>query len=186
MPTRDDVLRLDRRGLHALLRDGHPIDPRALDDTVYRGISLGLPAWVDRVAWKTFQKVFHRDPATGLLRGWNVRVEQHGVDAASVPVQRDGAPLTFGHFLVTDLAAYRVPHACGAGLMLDYGRGGNAAWDVTRVLRDPIVAIEPGRTDLLLGWSYLDLAGVRVGTPSFFTLDHEGPLDHRAAPPRRA
>ncbi|RLB64229.1 MAG: hypothetical protein DRI90_05055, partial [Deltaproteobacteria bacterium] len=61
-----------------LLTSGHSIDPRQLDDVEYRGISLGLPAIVEKLTWKKFKKVFHRDPATGVLRGWNVRMEQNG------------------------------------------------------------------------------------------------------------
>jgi len=181
--TRAALLRTSRDELRALLRAGRPVDPDALADTAYKGISLGLPAWVDRLAWKTFQKVFHRDPRTGRLRGWNVRVEQHGVDAPSVPQRKRGVPVTFGHFAVVPLAGYRTPLPCGDGLMLDYGLGGNAALDPVRLLRDPIVALVDGSAELLLGWSYVDLGVARVGTPSFFTLEREGPLDHVAAPP---
>src|SRR5262245_17008157 len=109
--------------LRSALRSGHPVDPTALDDWEYRGTSLG------RLAWKTFQKVFHRDPANGTLRGWNVRVEQHGIGAASVPRQRRGRPLTFGHFEVVPLPRQAAPWLCGEGLLLDYGRGGNRRLD---------------------------------------------------------
>jgi len=64
--------------LHRALRAGHPIDEHALDDAEYQGISVGLPKFVERFTWKTFTKTFHRDPATGELRGWNVRMEQTG------------------------------------------------------------------------------------------------------------
>lgn len=185
MTSRDDLLRMDRPALRAVLRAGHSIDLAALDDTAYRGISLGLPGWVDRLAWKTFQKVFHRDPAGGSLRGWNVRVAQRDLDAPSLPLERRGVPFTFGHFRVRDVAGYRVPGGCGAGLVLDYGLGGNAPWDPIRVLRDPVVAVAPGSADLLLGWSYVDLGAMRLGTPSFFVLEREGPLTHRAQPPVR-
>jgi hypothetical protein len=180
--TRAALLAMDRAGLRAVLRAGRPIDPDALADTAYRGVSLGLPAWVDRVAWKTFQKVFHRDPRTGRLRGWNVRVEQRGVDAPSTPRRKGGVPVTFGHFAVVPLDGRRVPLPCGEGLLLDYGAGGNAALDPVRWLRDPIVAVVAGSAELLLGWSYLDLGVARVGTPSFFTLEREAPLDHVATP----
>ena len=60
---------------------GHPVDPAQLEGWVYRGTSLGLPSLVERLTWKTFQKAFWRDPATGRLLGWNVRLEQDGLDA---------------------------------------------------------------------------------------------------------
>ncbi len=139
---------------------------------------------MDKLAWKTFKKTFHRDPETGHLRGWNVRLEQHGIDAPCVPMQKNGAPLTFGHYRVVDAAGYRMPKPASRGLMIDYGLGGNPLLDFTRRMRDPLLAVNPGKTDLLIGWSYVDLGFVRFGTPSFFTLEYDGPLSHRVAPPR--
>jgi hypothetical protein len=180
----DDLLPLPNRDLHALLQSGHPIDPASLDDTAYRGTSLGLPAFVDRLLWKTFQKTFHRDPATGVLRGWNVRVEQRGLGAPTVPQRKGDKPVTFGHYLVVPAEGISHPVPCPHGLLLDYGRGGNARLDPTATTRDLLVAVNPGSSDLLLGWMYMDF-GINMKTPSFFILEREGPLDHRAEPPRR-
>jgi hypothetical protein len=177
---------MNRRQLMETLCAGHPIDPASLDDWEYRGIALGLPRFVERLSWKTFQKVFHRDPATGFLRGWNVRIEQRGFDAASVPLRRGEAPRTFGHYRVVPAAGRKLPRPCGAGLLIDYGLGGNARLDPMRPLVDPLVAVEPGTSDLLLGWTYVDLGLVRIGTPSFFTLERERRLTHVAAPARPA
>jgi hypothetical protein len=163
--TRDDVLALDRRGLADLLAHGYAIDDAALDDSQYRGISLGLPRVVERLTWKTFMKTFQRDHATGALRGWNVRLEQTGLDGATVPLR------TFGHYGVTALG--RTPRPCGPGLLIDYSRGSRGT--LGRV-RDPIVALAPGRVDLLLGWSYVELGGMQVSTPIYFLLEREGPL----------
>ncbi len=157
-----DLLTLSRAELHRLLAQGHPIEPEALDDREYRGISLGLPAWVDALTWKKFKKVFHRDRTTGVLRGWNVRMVQNGIDAPFVPLRRGGQPATFGHFRVVSQPAR---------LLLDYGRAR---------LRDPLVALEPGRADLLLGWSYIDLGLAQLPTPSFFSLERDIPLSHIA------
>lgn len=179
-PTRAALLAMKPKELGAALRAGHPIDPSALDDTVYRGISLGLPAWVDKLAWKTFVKTFCRDG--DVLRGWNVRLEQTGLDGELVYQRtRDGAPKSFGHFRVID--AGEAPHGAHRGLLIDYGQGGNALFDPIRFLRDPVVALEPGSVDRLLGWSWLDL-GVALSTPSYFLLERQIPLDHRAEPPR--
>ena len=52
--------------------------------------------------------------------------------------------------------------------------------NVQDLMRDPIVAVNPGSADLLLGWSYLDLGRVQVGTPSFFSLERDVPLTHLA------
>ncbi len=171
MTRREDFLTMNRRQLAEAMRQGHPIDASALDDSAYRGISLGLPRWAERLSWKTFQKTFHRDPATGALRGWNVRVEQHGLDAPSTALVRRGAPFTFGHYVVTALPA-KTPRGIERGLLIDYTPAGGLA---SRV-RDPIVAVDEGSAALLLGWSYVDLGVVRVPTPSYFLLEREGPL----------
>ena len=42
-----------------------------------------------------------------------------------------------------------------------------------RPVRDALVAVNPGSTDLLLGALYLELGGKRARTPSFFTLERE-------------
>ena len=52
-------------------------------------------------------------------------------------------------------------------LLIDYGKSGT---------RDPLVAVKEGSSELLLGWTYLDLGVTRIGTPSFFVLEREGPL----------
>ncbi len=174
------------RELRTVLAAGHPIDPAALDDTLYRGVSLGIPRWVERLAWTTFVKTFHRDPETGDLRGWNVRLHQRGLEGPVEPMRDPNSDeqRTFGHFRVVDCEGRRVPDGADGGLLIHYGLGGNRAWDGIRLLRDPIVALSPGSTERLLGWSYLDL-GVRVPTPSYFLLERVGALDHVAGPPRR-
>ena len=182
--TRDQLLRMTRGELLAVLRDGYPIAPDALDDTGYRGISLGLPTFVERLTWKTFQKTFSRDRSTGVLRGWNVRAEQRGLDAPTVAKQKRGRPWTFGHYHVVQ-SSDRMPRIGRTrGLLIHYGLGGNGRLDPTQRVRDPIVAVNPDSADLLLGWSYVDLAAFSLGTPIFFTLEREGPLGHLAAPPR--
>jgi hypothetical protein len=174
----NDILELDRAGLRARMRDGHAIDPAALDDWEYRGISLGLPAIVERLTWKTFKKVFHRDPATGKLRGWNMRLEQHGVDGPVRPLLRRGRPITFGHFEVVS-AAGCAPSDLARGLLIDY----RSERGPLSCLRDPIVALEPGSADRLLGFSYLELAGAKLPTPSYFLLLRDVPLGQTVAAP---
>ncbi len=176
-------LALDRRGLRAALAAGHPVDPSALDDARYVGLSLGLPGWVDRLAWKTFEKAFHRDPATGHLRGWNARLEQTGWSGPPKPQLRDQAPITFGHFRVVPAAGRRRPAPAPGALLLDYGLGGNRAFDPVRMVRDPLVAVESGSTELLLGGTWLALGWGSLGTPSFFLLRRSGALEHRVDTP---
>jgi hypothetical protein len=179
--TAHDLAAMSRRQLMETMRTGYAIDPNGLDDTEYKGVSLGLPALVVSLTWKTFKKVFHRDPKTGHLRGWNVRIEQNEPDAYA-PKRKNGQPATFGHYRVAALEGYRMPQRLDRGLMLDYGLGGNAPWDFISRVRDPIVAVNPEGSRLLLGWSYLDLGALRIGTPSFFSLERDIALTHRAEP----
>ena len=179
--TAQQVWALGPDELLDLLEAGHPIERSAIEDRTYRGVSLGLPGVIEKLTWKTFQKVFVND--TDGLRGWNVRLEQDGVDAASRPKIRAGEPQTFGHFQVRattqdDRTRYRgrsifLPRA----LMLDYGLGGNGL-DPMSMLRDPIVSLDGDNARLLLGWSYLQVGPANVPTPSFFTLEDEGPRTH--------
>lgn len=179
-PSRDALLAMSPRALGAALRAGHPVELTELEDSVYRGTSLGIPAWVEKLAWKTFVKTFHRDG--DVLRGWNVQLVQTGLDGDLIyKTRRDGAPKSFGHFQVVDAGPN--PHGGHAGPLIHYGLGRNALLDPIGRLRDPIVALEPGSVDRLLGWSWVDV-GLPVWTPSYFLLEREGDLDHRAAPPR--
>jgi hypothetical protein len=175
-----DLLDATHRDLSELLAAGHPVRASALDDTEYRGTSLGLPSFLERLTWKTFRKTFHRDPDTGLLRGWNVRLAQRGLSAPSEPLMKGGAPMTFGHYVVIEPRTIAAPVGCDRGLVLDYSRGQNGRWSPLSLVRDPIVALKEDDPDLLLGWTYLQLGTHHVGTPSFFTLEREGPLSFRA------
>jgi len=164
--NRDQVLALDRAGLAAALAGGSAIEESSLDDSQYRGISLGLPHLIEALTWKTFRKTFHRDRTSGRLRGWNVRLAQTGIDGPSV------ALATFGHYGVVGLGA--TPRPCGPGLLIDYSAGTRGPMGR---LRDPIVAVNRGSVELLLGWSYLELGVWQVPTPSYFLLVREGPLE---------
>jgi hypothetical protein len=158
-----DLIGRSRRELAALARTGAPFDPAALAGARYEGISLGLPRLVERLTWTKFAKAFHRDPASGRLRGWNIRVVQDALDQPWRDRTRDGVPVTFGHFAV---------ERRGDEVVLDYG-----------VIRDPLVAL--AGTDVLLGRSLVAVAGVVVGTPSWFVLRRAGPVDHVPPAPVR-
>lgn len=180
----EDLCAMDARGLADVMRAGHAIDPDALADREYDGVSLNLPDWITRLTWVKFKKVFHRD-ASG-IRGWNCRAVQSPLDAPWELQKKDGEPITYGHYRVVSSAGYRMPRPYGAGLMLDYGLGGNPLLDATRFVRDPVVAVHAGSAELLLGWTYVDLGLARVGTPSFFALRRGVPLGHVVPPPRGA
>jgi hypothetical protein len=171
--TARDFSGASRAELLAFAERGTHVDPDTLAGHVYNGISLGLPAWLVRLTWTKFGKVFHRDRSGGPVRGWNLRIEQDGLDRPWRPRRRAGRQMTFGHFVVD---------AARDHLLLDYGAGGNARLDPISALRDPIVALDGPR--LLLGWSYLELAGTRVATPSYFVLERAEANVEPVDPPR--
>lgn len=173
-----DFLNMDRAELSSVMSNGYAIDPNSLDDTMYRGISLGLPKIVDRLLWKTFRKTFHRDPETAGLRGWNVRLEQNGLEQPSSPMHnKRGEQITFGHYHALDARGRRMPKPWDIGLFLDYGAAANRLLDIARWLRAPLIAVNEGSVDLLLGWEYVQLGCFQISTPSFWLLEREGSLD---------
>jgi hypothetical protein len=173
-------------GLHARMAAGGPVRLDALDDTEFHGVSLGLPGWVERLAWTTFKKVFRRDPGTGALRGWNVAVEQRGVQGPFVDRRRRGGErVTYGHYAVRSAAGVPMPRDYWFGAVIDYATGGNAPWDPVRFTFDPLVSLAPGGDDLLLGYSVLRLGPALADTPAFFLLRRGGPLSYDEVPPWR-
>jgi hypothetical protein len=147
-----------------------PLTPADLAGVVWRGTSLGMPAWFERATWTTFAKAFVLDErGLGRVRGWNLRVHQDGLGAPVRVRERGGAPWTFGHFVVRPTAI---------GVELDFGSGGERGPMAT--LRDELVALGP---DLVLGRTDLALGPVRLPTPSYFVLERAGAVTQVAPAP---
>ncbi len=101
----------------------------------------------------TFRKTFARDEATGDVRGWNVRMEQHGVDGARIPLAVwRGEPITFGHHPVRSASGLRFPKGWSGAHFHDYGIAGNRRSDPAALGDTPLVAVSAGSQDLPLGW----------------------------------
>lgn len=171
MITREDVWQMDNDTLGALVSRGFGIDLDALRGP-YRGVSLGIGELATRLTWKTFRKRFRVDEATGEVVGHNERLVQTGLDG---PIEekrdRSGAVVSFGPFVVKPLPADGTPFQCRAGLLIDYS-GRHPFWHPLARVRDPLVAVNEGSGELLLGVSYLAIGG-GVKTPAFFTLEPE-------------
>jgi hypothetical protein len=172
MTTARELRTASTKVLRAHIVNGHPVDPAALAGWVYRGTSLGLPRIVERLTWKNFQKTFYREPNTGRLIGWNVRLEQDGIDAPSRPKLRRGQPVTEWHYEVIAPGGVPAPAGFDRGLIIDYGRGRVPDLSM-RFVKDPLVALTPGSADELLGVSYVAVGGRCVETPTYFTLERE-------------
>ncbi|MBK9000860.1 MAG: hypothetical protein IPM35_34495 [Myxococcales bacterium] len=180
-----DLLQASSRELRAAFAAGHRFEASALDDTEYKGVSLNMPRFVEKLTWKKFKKVFHREPESGVLRGWNVRLEQNELDGPCLPKTRRGKAMTFGHFHVVDPAGRKMPVPGTPPVLLDYGVGENGWFDVIRFMRDPLVALNHGDASLLLGCMYVELGPLRIRTPSYFTLEWDSELGEPVKPPGR-
>lgn len=172
--TRETILRATNADLARVLAAGRAFAPADVAGWTYHGTSLGLPAWIERLTWKTFAKAFVREP-DNRVRGWNIRCEQ-ATPPTWRPRTRAGTPVTFGHFAV-------VTDPTTGSVLLDYGRGGNRNFDPVGAVRDPLVALVDDAT-LLLGRSLVAIAGRTLPTPSFFLLERGSRVEHVAHPPR--
>ncbi len=152
--------------LREVFRNGVSFNPSRLEDTEYVGVSLGLPSVVERLSWTTFMKVFHRDG--DIVRGWNVRLRQTGIDGAVEPLLRSGVPHTFGHFLVRRSNTGERRSHSPSTVLLDYTAFLQSP--ALMLMRDPLVSLDGGLGDRLLGFSYVALGCTTVRTPSFFVL----------------
>lgn len=164
-----------RQVLRQRIAEGHRVDAAALEGWAYRGTVLGMPRLVERATWQTFQKTFYRQPDTGRLVGWNVRLHQDGPGAPSRPLTSNGVPVTTWPYEVVEPAGTPVPPGFDRGLLIDYGPFAGVV-DSMRVVKDPLVALEPGNADTLLGVSFISVGGRCVETPTYFLLEREHPI----------
>jgi hypothetical protein len=156
---------MSRPELAKRFRRGVLVDPQAIVGYRYRGVSLGLPTWVERLSWKKFAKTFYQHES-GKVRGFNLRIRQDGLAQPWQVLNKDGSPWSFGPFEVAEER--------GTGHMeLHYGRGSQGLSPLRR-LRDPLRMLD-GRGDVLLGSSLIDMGfGRRLATPSWFLLERDG------------
>lgn len=164
--------------LHAIVQRGEPLDLDAIADTSYTGIDLSMPAWFHKLMWKSFRKTFHRDPASGDIRGWNVKVEQTGWDRPpAAKLDGEGRPITFGHYEVRAAAGLKFPRQWQGGHYLDYRFAGNTFFDwPARAGYCPLVTVNPGSSELLLGWEVFNVGGLMIPVGDYWVLRREGSL----------
>ncbi len=130
---------------------------------------------MNRILWKTFRKTFHRDPSTGALRGWNVRMEQTGIDGPQEPMKNaDGTAKTFAHYEVRSAEGKRFPRGWHGDHYLDYGVVGNPFGEA--IGYTPLVAVNEASMNLLLGWEVFKVGPLFVPLPDYWALRLDGPL----------
>jgi hypothetical protein len=176
--TLEDLMAMDGKALHEVLLRGHPLEPEKIAGKAFLGVDLSLPDIARKILWHTFRKTFTLDETTGDVRGWNVRMEQHGVNGARIPMRnRRGKAITFGHYIVRKTDGIEFPQNYRGAHYLDYGTVGNPFLDLARLGFTPLVAVNEGSQDLLLGWEVFRVAGKFVPMPLYWALRIEGPLD---------
>jgi hypothetical protein len=184
--TVDDLLRMSQAERLQIMMQAHPLNPDEVADHSYTGIDLSMPAWFHRLMWRSFRKTFHRDPVTGRLRGWNVKVEQVGWDTPPPPKRdRSGRALSFGHYELRSARGLSFPRGWQGGHYLEYRHAGNHALDFpANAGTCPLVAVNAGSSDLLLGWEIFTVAGLPIPLMDFWALKKEGPLRPEDLVPR--
>lgn len=178
--TLADLLAMDRHQLHAIIERALPLDLDALAEKQYQGIDLSLPPIMNRLLWKTFRKTFHRDAPDAPVRGWNVRMEQTGIDGPREPRQKNGKTWTFAHYEVRSAFGLRFPRRWEGPYYLDYGLEGNPFGE--NLGYTPLVAVNEECMDLLLGWEVFKLGPIFIPLPDYWALRLEGPLEEVVAP----
>ena len=177
----DDLLTMSGRQLHAIMDAAHPIDLDSLVDRQFTGTDLSMPRIGQKILWQTFRKAFVADPAHGDIRGWNVRVEQRGIHGAQVPLRKkNGEPKAFAHYRVRSAEAIRWPNGWKGSHYLDYTIAGNPLFE--RLASTPIVAVNEGSSDLILGWEIFNVGGRLIDTHLYWALKPDGPVDFVANP----
>jgi choline dehydrogenase-like flavoprotein len=183
--TLDDLMQMRADQLQEVMRLGHPLDLDALAGRQFLGVDLSLPGWARKLLWHTFRKAFVRDDPSGDVRGWNVRMEQHGLDGPRISLKdRAGRPVTFGHYRVRSAAGVIFPKGWRGAHFLDYTSAGNARLDPAALGYTPLVAVNAGRQDLLLGWEIFKVGPAFLPLPLYWALRDEGPVEDIIPPPR--
>ena len=172
-----EMLNMNKQQVAEVFRNGHPVNTAELNSVQYLGVDLGMPEWFHRLAWKTFRKTFYKDPKTGVIRGWNVKLEQTGYDFPTTAKKNNkGEELSFGHYHLLPANGKKFPHGWQGTHYLDYGVAGNSSFDMARLGYCPIVAVNEGSTDLLLGWEVFKIGNLFIPLNDYWVLRKEGEL----------
>ncbi|MEO7732434.1 MAG: hypothetical protein ABIY55_15805 [Kofleriaceae bacterium] len=156
---------------HAFQRGVTP-DIEALIGWEFRGINAtprGAPPLARLAGIQKFVKGMFR-AGDGRVLGYNAPVVQNVLDGRWQTRPSDAAPRRFGFYEVGPVDATARDNHYLHALLLDYGKGGNPVWDVSRGLRDYLVQLDAADPDRLLGKAYYALGPSRLGV-GFFILE---------------
>ena len=142
------------------------------------------PAAAALLGIRKFIKAFYLDRSGQFVRLQHSRLTQNGPASEWLPRPGTEQPKRYAFFRVEPADPDASDEPAHSAVLLDYGHGGNRAYDIARILRDYLVRVEPGSDDLLLGKAYFVVAGARLAS-SFFLIERYRPLPDAAALARR-
>jgi hypothetical protein len=164
---------LTRRELELVFQRGSMPDLDGLAGWEFRGINV-LPfnsvPFGNLVGIKKFLKGFYR-AEDGKVMGYNSPVVCNVLDGRWHTKPSDTAPKRFGFYETYPVDATARDNIYLHALLLDYGKGDNPRFDITRGLRDYLVQVDPTNPDLLLGKAYYAVGPGRIGGLNFFILE---------------
>jgi hypothetical protein len=170
-----------KRDLDAVFAAGSPPDVTALTGYEFRGYNQ--PPVAAALGIRKFIKAFYLD-SEGRSFGCNTPVTQNGLHDEWVARPSPERPKRYAFFLVEPTDPRAPDDLRRAGALLDYSRGGNRAYDITRILRDYLVRVEQGSDELLLGKALFVVARTTLAH-SYFLIERYRPLADAAALARR-
>ncbi len=158
--------------LEAVFGAGTPPDVSALTGFEFRGYNR--PRAAALLGIRKFIKAFYLD-RSGRPFGCNTPVARNGLDDEWLARPSTERPKRYAFFQVEPADPGAPDELRRGAALLDYGRGGNPAYHIARILRDYLVRVEPGSDELLLGKAFFVVAQTRLAD-SFFLIERYRPL----------
>jgi hypothetical protein len=162
-----------RRDLELAVIRGATPDVDALVGWEFRGINAtpqGAPPIARLAGIQKFVKGMFRagdGRRDGQVMGYNCPVVQNVLDGRWQTRPSDADPRRFGFYTVAPVDPTARDNHYLHALLLDYGNGGNPAWDVSRGLRDYLVQVDADNPDFLIGKAYAAIGPARIALGYF-------------------
>ena len=166
------LARASRPELERAMQRGETPDVEALIGWEFRGINTtppGSPPIARLAGIQKFVKGMFR-AGDGRAMGYNSPCVQNALDGRWHTRPSDEAPKRFGFYELTPVDPTGRDNHYLHALLIDYGKGGNPAWDITGGLRDYLVQVDAHDPDLFLGKAYAAIGWARLPL-GFFVLE---------------
>lgn len=170
-PRYYELGRMSSAELETVFLRGTMPDLSKLADWEFRG--MNHPAWARLAGIKKFVKGFYWEGDD--LYGYNYPAVQNAIELPWLSKSGD-PPKRFGFYKVAPVDATAKDNAYLHAVLLDYGKGGNPAFDPSRGLRDYLVRVDADNDDLYLGKAYYAIGPMRVSA-NFFILERHRPAE---------